>query len=403
MSKRTQIHLPNRQLMDLNRRQTRLSFVLLVFPGSLIWFLLPLFLGAATETFSLSERQIGLLASSDLIGYATTAVSAFFWVRGVNWRHTILFALLLLVVANLATVLLNGFLALVTIRLVCGAASGIVASVCVAYFHDASHSIRIVGTAMATQAIMGGGLMYVAPDITSSFGFAGICYLLATVSVVFLPALIYVPARGKERPKFIQGHSLIGVSSILTIVAIIIFYIATFALWAYVERMGVASGFEPKFIGTVLGTCTALGFTGALTAGFIEDRFGMMWPVLLYVLGHITAALLLWFDAVPLAFIIAVALIQFFSYNFSGPILFGILSATDTSGRCSVLYSFAVSTGAALGPLLGGVIVSYDKTFNALYFFSAFAALFTLPLIFQVNYLLKSRNTMIGNPEDCQS
>ena len=88
---------------------------------------------------------------------------------------------------------------------------------------------------------------------------------------------------------------------------------------------------------------------------------------------------------------LAVSLFQFFSYNFAGPTLFGILAATDKTGRGSVLYNVAIGIGAALGRLMGGAIVDYDSSFGLLYIVSAIAATCTIGLILRVNRQLVSQ------------
>ena len=79
--------------LDLDRGKTRISLVLLSIPATLIFFL-PLFLGAATNTFAFSEKQIGVLVNSDLIGSTIASGAAIFWIRLINWRYTMLAGLL---------------------------------------------------------------------------------------------------------------------------------------------------------------------------------------------------------------------------------------------------------------------------------------------------------------------
>ena len=110
--------------VDFDHGLRKISLLILALPGTLIFMLLPLFLGAVTETFDFSDRQIGSLASADLFGFTLSAGSAVFWIRRVNWRYVMLAALLLLFAANLITILLSGFYSLTAIRFFCGFCGG---------------------------------------------------------------------------------------------------------------------------------------------------------------------------------------------------------------------------------------------------------------------------------------
>ena len=268
--------------MDLDRGKTRISLVLLSIPATLIFFL-PLFLGAATNTFSFSEKQIGVLASSDLIGSTIASASAVFWVRLVNWRHTMLAGLLVTIIGNIVTVQLDNHTSLVALRILCGLASGTIFSLCIAYFTDTNHTQRLFGISLAAQAIVASALIFVTTEVTGGLGFDEICYTLASVGLILMPALYYVPTRGKERPRLAAGRFALAPNTIVAALAIAVFFIGTFALWAYVERIGVTHGLEPRFIGTVIGFSVGLGFTGALAAAWVEDRFGRVLPTALFV------------------------------------------------------------------------------------------------------------------------
>ena len=377
--------------VDFDHGLRKLSLLILAVPGTLIFMLLPLFLGAVTETFDFSDRQIGFLASADLFGFTLCAGSAVFWIRRVNWRDALLAALLLLFAANLITILLSEFYSLTAIRFFCGFCGGTAYSICIAYYTDTSHPQRLLGMSLATQAVSASGLIYLITAFAGGAGFTGLCYVLAGASLALLPAVIYVPLRGKERPKVSADGALMGKSTILAILGTTIFWTSMFALWAYTERIGMSHGFESGFIGAVLGTSVGLGFIGALVAGYIEDRFGKTLPVLMIVAMHILVVVLLWLGKLPLIFIVAIGLLQFFSYNYSCPVLLGIISTTDTTGRFSVLYNFALGFSAALGPALGGVIVGYDATFRTLYIFCISTVMLTLVLILQVNRMTSEK------------
>ena len=376
--------------MDFDHRQRKLSLVILAVPGTLIFMLLPLFLGAVTETFAFSDRQIGVLASADIFAFTLASGCAVFWIRRANWRYTMLAALLLLFAANLITVLLSGFYSLTAIRFFCGFCGGTAYSICIAYYTDTNPQ-RLFGMSLATQAVTGSGLIYFITAFAGGAGFNGLCYVLAGVCLALLPAVIYVPPRGKERPEVSSVGALIGKSTILALIGTTTFWISLFALWAYAERIGVSHGFESGFIGSVLGTSLGLGFIGALAAGYVEDRFGRTLPMLMIVAVHILVVVLLWLGKLPLTYIVAIGLLQFFSYNYASPVLLGIISATDTTGRFSVLCNFVLGLGAALGTALGGILVEYDATFQTLFIFCIATPMLTLVVMLQVNRMISEK------------
>ena len=77
--------------------------------GLLMIYLLPLLVGAVNEQLLLNERQTGIFASSDLIGYSIASISAFFWIRRINWKHAAFVGLCMIIIGNLLSPLMSGY------------------------------------------------------------------------------------------------------------------------------------------------------------------------------------------------------------------------------------------------------------------------------------------------------
>ena len=73
--------------------KTRAAIVLLGALGAVIFNILPLFLGSASDSLGLDHAQIGLLGSAYLGGYAVMIAAGFFWVERLPWRKTLAGAL----------------------------------------------------------------------------------------------------------------------------------------------------------------------------------------------------------------------------------------------------------------------------------------------------------------------
>ena len=86
----------------MDRKGAILSAVALSALGAMFYNLLPLFLGMAQDYRELDNTGIGLLSSLFFAGHTLTTMTAFFWIRRLNWKTV---SLLTIMIGSLALLL----------------------------------------------------------------------------------------------------------------------------------------------------------------------------------------------------------------------------------------------------------------------------------------------------------
>jgi len=129
------------------------------------------------------------------------------------------------------------------------------------------------------------------------------------------------------------------------------------ALWSFSERIGRASGLSAPAVGTALAAATCSGLVGAGLADYLATSFGRLRPSTAALAAIAAAGLALGHLSGGWAF--ALALIAYsVGFFFLVPYLMGAATALDASGRGSIAASSTFLFGAAVGPAIGGTVLS---------------------------------------------
>lgn len=334
-----------------------LAVIALTCVGASMFQVLPLFLGAAADHLGFTTSEIGLLGGFELAGATLGSVAAVFWIRHLDWRKASVFALLAVAAGNLGSTLADGFFSLSIVRFVTGClGAGSVYALTLAVIRDMQHPERVFGLAIAAQVGLTVVAMLVLPTWIARFGISGVLYPLAAMTVLVVPAVRKLPRQAKT-PKL---DSTAGFSSrapvFVALAAQVVWYLGVGAIWAFVERMGIASGFSLAMVGKALAISTAIGMLGALSAALVGARWGRLPMYAAAILLQIAAVFVLPDVSSWLVFTAAVAMFQF-AWNYALPYMLGAIAANDASGRYTVLIIAAQGTGVAVGPIAAGVLV----------------------------------------------
>jgi hypothetical protein len=130
------------------------------------------------------------------------------------------------------------------------------------------------------------------------------------------------------------------------------------AIWAFIERIGVAGGLDSVVALRSLSVSTAVAIVGALGAAALAAKgIGRFLPVTIALLVQIIFAWLLQGEITFLELIIKASIFQVF-WNLTGPFLMGAISASDTGGKVAVLIPAAQTSGFFIGPTIAGLFMA---------------------------------------------
>ena len=307
-----------------------------------------------------NEAERGIVASAELAGVALAALTAPLWVKFPRWKVIVSAALLIAAIGNLASMAIHGFAALAALRFVVGLMGGALAAIYITFLSytrspDRNASILIF-CQVAFQAIS----FVIIPALGAHWGLAG---LFGFIALLYVPILVFskltipgpptsdIQSLGPDN-KDLKLTSLIPGFSIL--VASALFFITQVGVFAFFFDVGAVQNVSEDEIVTTLVVSTALALSAPIASYFIQDRLGLLIPLIVPAIGQV--AILVWLangGMSFLSFLIAASLFQVL-WNFMLPYILVATVTVDTTHRLSALLPTFQALGIAIGPALVG-------------------------------------------------
>ena len=312
----------------------------------------PMIVGAMVDLVGLTERQAGILASVELTGM-TLGTLALIGVLNRFKRPTLaVFAVATIIGANVLTCLVSGFEWLLPLRFLSGLGAAAALSV---YYNMAASDERpehVFAIVNAISIAYSGVMTLGAPYILRTGGLSG---MLLTLSFITSLALLTVPWAATAVTAVIRNETPAKIGSVPRLVLpllamMLLLYTGHGAIWAFQERIGVATGLSNHVVGRWLGLSMLVwGVGGSLLARALGLSIGRVWPQLISLGASCVAALLLVFGSTSFTFAASSGLIAF-SWFYGLPYQMGLLAARDPKGRAALAGVMMSTGGMALGP-----------------------------------------------------
>jgi len=314
--------------------------------------LLPSILEGLVSVLEFPPDQVGYVGSAQMLGMLIGAVIATFSVRRLNLRIGITLGLVVIVLMELASSVVDEVLVLSLIRLVAGVNAGFVAGLSMAGLAATRNPDSGFGLGITIQFVLGAALFLVLPYVIPVTGIAIIFYCLAAMGVICLLLVGRLPVTGHADDLSGEGAPrLFRPPVILTLGAILLFYVFNNAVWAYVYLVGTDAGIPDATVGLALSVSMLGGILGAVLSVIAGGRFGRAVPITVSLILFMVGTAML---AVPFgtgAYFVSTFLMNG-SLAFCIAFLLGTCAVLDTIGRVVVLGNMMVTLGLAVGPAL---------------------------------------------------
>lgn len=330
--------------------------------GAIFYNILPMYVGAAQDFRGWSMSDAGLMGAFFFVGYTAVTISAFFWARKISWRLVCLISAPIAAAALIATGYLDSYILNACLIILAGGASSAIYVIGTIAVGDTANPPKWMGAKIGAETALGGVFLILSPSfIVGPFGFKGIVFALAAITLACILFLPLFPSRGSKGAEDEDGL-LVKISKAESLslwcllAAVVIFFTGQSAIWSFLERMGNTSGFDPQTVGTILALSLGAAMLGAFSEAAIGDRFGfrklVMVSLLLYVLGMGILYLTTSVGAYA-----AGTLIVTYSVGFGVPALMAAVAFLDRGGRYIILAVPALGLGAIFGPAIAGFIL----------------------------------------------
>ena len=360
---------PNSLLLD-----TLYCFLFSV--GTVVYFVLPIWGGIFSEIILFNTAMIGWLLSADMIANAIANVTARYWINRWCWRKTAFGFVILIAVANLMCIGVEGFASLIMLRLVAGFAGGGLTSLAVAGIARSGKPDRYFGIALSIQVFLGGLILFASPSLLAEFGNASIYVSLAVLALIAAPFLQVIPDRQSRAqqpiPKFQEavGVKASGQSpkilTILGFIGVALFFAGMNSIWAFAENIGTELGIEDQFIATTLSFSLLISMGGSLIAAYLAGKVKRHTPIVLGASFIALAVISFFWVQGNWMFFIAINVFNF-GFNFVIPFQSGWIASFDIKGDNIVLLPAVQGVGISIGPILSGFIINDVSYLRAIY------------------------------------
>lgn len=339
-----------------------LARVLLSFLATAGFFyinIMPALVDGLKQGLGFSNKQAGLVGSSNVYGAACGAFLIAFLVQRINWRTAAYLLLFGLISMDLISMLIHAPFALMAVRFSHGFIGGMLVGLSYSIFARTESPDRTFGVLLLVQVLLGGLGVMTLPLLVRELGLNVLFTTLVAFSVITLLMLQFLPDYPvRQTSSSAQDGKLFTskVKLILALFSVFLFQAANMGLFAFIIGLGKHYGLELAFISRTVGIADWVAILGALLVIVVSTRFGILKPILGgMALGFVGTAAFYHSDVKWIW--IAANLGTGIAWNFVISHLLGMCARFDAAGQAAVWSGFASKMGLASGPMVASFLV----------------------------------------------
>lgn len=322
----------------------------------------PILLGELVDRHLITMEGVGIVAMGEIITLGLGVVLGDALLPLARYRLIAVLAAVATVALDVVTASLAGDGPLTGVRAAAGLSEGVLVWVTTSVIVRAWKPDRMAAIFMVVQTLSQTGAaallaVYVVPAGGWQAGFQALALvsLLPCLLAYFMPPELK-PLRAEHAPamRWTIGAALPLAIAFLQMAAI-------GSLWAYLEPLGLAVGFDARGAQAVISLVLAMQVVGGSVAIFAVRRLP---PKLVLIAGSMLLAVIAFaVFQLPVGsqttFAVLLALFGF-TWLFVMPFQIGMAFAVDPSGRVAVLVPAMQLLGSAIGPLIASFTVEGD-------------------------------------------
>lgn len=306
-----------------------------------------------------SNAQAGTVMSANIYGTSVGGLAAVFMVRHLRWRPTLMALFGTLLLLDGISMFVQSYPVMLGVRAIDGVVGGASVGVALSLLGRTHNPDRAFGMLLAFQFGCGGLAMLWLPTLVAEHGARVLFITMASMTLVALlvTSRLRVPAppaanvSSAVRAPGARRWWLVA----FVLLALFLFQAGNMALFAFIIPLGQSFGLGLEFISRTLAWATWIGILGAVLVIVMGTKKGRVRPLLAAMMLTVVGVAVLAWSHLPLLFFAANAGTAI-TWAFVVPLLFGMISVIDPSGRLTTLAGFMSGLGLATGPMLAGLV-----------------------------------------------
>jgi predicted MFS family arabinose efflux permease len=333
---------------------------------------LPVIVGQLAELRGLTPEQLGRVASAEALGVAVTSLAGAWAMRHLSARHLMVGGMLGLALLQAASALAWSFPVFLLLRLASSVAAGIAVPALVGILGRAPDPERAFSRLISVQVLLCAVELAGFGPLAGVFGLWGI---YGSMALLALFAILMVARADLPGPSQEAGGPArrLPFAVLAMVAAVLLFFSAIGAYWAFIERAGVQAGMSAEEVGVWLAASNAPALLGSVSAPWCTRRFGERRVLLVGLALAVLVPLgLLWSEGGRVGYLLDLAVFVVL-WNLVMVVQMAVLGRWDASGRAVALTPAAQSFGLALAPVVAGSLAEQHGFAVAVASASAFA------------------------------
>lgn len=333
--------------------------------GVLIAGLQPQLLGALAREGRLSDTQLGLTATIELLAMGLAAGGIGLLIKPVRLRTITAAATIIVVLADYVTPSLSGGEVMLA-RVVAGLASGVLIWITIGLIARTAIPERWAGIFLMTQTLAQFGVAAILANVIPVSGAHGGFLALGAISLIALLCLPFLPRSYPPLDRGEEATALPPRAGMAALISVLIYLAFVVGLWVYLEPLAIRGGVDSGAVALAVPIGLGAQVAGALLATLIVGRVKALWVVL--ATAALNLVLLAIFGAGPAAALFLAATGMFgFLWMFIMPFQLELVIIADPTRRAATLIGGAQLIGSSLGPLLASLLVGEKQVGNVLW------------------------------------
>ena len=339
--------------------------VLLAFLASAGLFyvnIMPALVDGLVQGAGFSNREAGMVGSSNVYGAALGALLAVFLVKRINWRKAAYVLLGGLICMDLLSMLVQHFEPLLVMRFVHGFIGGMLVGIGFSIIARTTETDRTFGYLLLVQFGLGGLGMLLLPPLVPTLGTSvlfGALILFSLATLLMVPFLTDYPVDAVRKPAAAEDGLRLR-PLLLSLLATFLFQAGNMAVYAYVIGIGEMAGLKMAVISPTLAAAAWIGIAGSGLVIVLSTRFGRALPLAAAIALTAAGTWALHFSNLTAVYLKANCLVGI-TWAFCMPYLLGMCAEFDKAGQMAALGGFASKVGLASGPMVAALVVGQDN------------------------------------------
>ena len=347
--------------------------------------IMPIVVGSYVDHLGYSDEQAGWLSSINLAGIALITLLVSFCLKWFSLRRLASCGLLLLIVADIASVFIHHATAFACLRFIAGLGGGATAAAAAAAIARSDTPEKGYSIYIAFQFLLPAIAIYLLAQYASSLAYEGMMFWLIACEILALFALSAFEQQQTETQEQTQLQRLFCKPALLSLIGLGAYGAATAAVWAYSERLGIFINLSNHQIGSILSLVTIFSISGAIAVTYLGQWFGYFKPLIAGIALQIAGLAVLYDASSITAYSIGLALFTF-AWAYNWPLFLSIQAELDKTGTVVVAGQFFNLVGNAAGPAIAASLLTgshYQPVMTSAIGLSLFSLLVMLATHFQ--------------------